>query len=88
MRRHWHMIISGEMGNAALRLHVLYGASIHKLVGEVRQEADRLIIDAQGEEGDLEDFRKWFSNGPTRGKIKQMDIEEKPLYKYQDFKIL
>jgi len=88
MRRHWHLIISGEMGNAALRLHALYGASIHNLVGEVRQEENNLIIDAQGEESDLEKFREWFSSGPFRGKIKQMDIEEKPLYKYQDFKIL
>lgn len=88
MVRHLQMIISGKVENTGFRIYALRGANLFHLTGEVSQQPDRVIIDAEGEEAYLADFEQWCRKGPEGSEISALTKLEKELVGYEDFRIL
>lgn len=88
MVRHMQMVISGRVENTGFRLYALWGANQMRINGTVSQNQGEIIIEAEGEEADLEQFIQWCRTGPTSCRIESFEIIEKNVSAYQDFKIL
>jgi acylphosphatase len=88
MIRHLQIIISGKLENTGFRLYALWGASQMEIKGSVEQQPDQIIIEAEGEESDVEQFVQWCKKGPESSKIDSFETIEKNIKSYQDFKIL
>jgi acylphosphatase len=56
--------------------------------GNVSQMPGQIIIEAEGEESDLEQYIQWCKKGPALGKIESVETTEKKIFAYNDFKIL
>jgi acylphosphatase len=88
MVRHMQMVISGTVENTGFRLYALWGAKQMKINGNVSQMPGQIIIEAEGEESDLEQFIQWCKKGPAACKIHSFNTTEKKLSALRDFKIL
>lgn len=88
MVRHLQMIITGKVENTGFRFYALRGANLFHLTGEVSQQSDKVIIDAEGEDERLADFEAWCRKGPEGSGISAFTKHEKELVGYEDFRIL
>ncbi len=88
MVRRLQMIITGKVENTGFRFYALRGANLFHLTGEVSQQPDRVIIDAEGEESSLADFEAWCRKGPEGSEISTITKLNKELVGYEDFRIL
>ncbi|MBE0638425.1 MAG: acylphosphatase [Bacteroidales bacterium] len=88
MVRHLQMIITGKVENTGFRIYALRGANQFHLTGEVSQQPDKVIIEAEGEEEHLADFEQWCLEGPEGSEISALTKHEKELVGYEDFRIL
>lgn len=88
MRRHQQIIIGGKVENTGLRLHTYRGATKLNICGEVKQTGGQIIIEAEGEESDLENFIEWCKKGSASSSVESFKTIDKPMTGYQDFNIL
>jgi acylphosphatase len=88
MLLHKQIIIRGRVENTGFRLHAMRGASVFNIFGEVRQREGEVVIEAEGEERDLEGYIEWCGKGVYRSIVQSIDTNEKTIFGYSDFKIL
>lgn len=88
MIRHLQFVIKGKVENTGFRLYALWGASECSIKGEARQFKDKIMIEAEGRQSDLNKFTEWCKKGPAGSTIETFEINERPVYQYEDFKIL
>jgi acylphosphatase len=88
MVRHLQLIITGKVENKGFRFYALRGANRFCIKGEVSQQKERIIIEAEGEEDALAEFDKWCRKGPDGIDIETFTIKELDLAGYEDFRIL
>lgn len=88
MVRHLQMIITGKVENTGFRFYALRGANLFHLTGEVSQQPDKIIIEAEGEDVRLADFEAWCRKGPEGSEISALTRHEKEVVGYEDFRIL
>jgi acylphosphatase len=88
MVRHLQLVITGKVENTGFRFYALRGANLFHLTGEVSQQHDKVIIDAEGEESSLADFEDWCSRGPEGSVVSALTKHEEELVGYEDFRIL
>jgi acylphosphatase len=86
--KHIQMIISGKVENTGFRFYALWGASRFGICGCVMLKNGQAILDAEGEEAKLADFEKWCRKGPEGAVVDSLVAHEKPVFGYDDFKIL
>jgi acylphosphatase len=67
---------------------VLRGASSLGIFGCVWIRQNQLLVEAEGEESNLDAFVEWCRKGPESATITSLSTNEKPFYGYDDFKIL
>ena len=58
------------------------------IFGFVRNESDGTVyIEAEGEEGTLQQFVKWCKKGPVSARVQKVDFKEGKLKYFKEFKI-
>jgi acylphosphatase len=82
------IIVTGKVENTGFRLYSMRGASEFQIRGDVRQDNNRIIIEAEGEEINLNHFVEWCRKGPHSSQVHTISSTEKELAGYTDFKIL
>jgi acylphosphatase len=61
--------------------------SLH-LVGFVQNEADGSVYaEVEGESKAVDAFSDWFKNGPPPARVTGVEIHEKPLQDFTDFRV-
>ncbi len=85
---HKQIIIRGRVENTGFRLHAMRGASVFNIFGEVCQREGEVVIEAEGEERDLEGYIEWCGKGSNISMVDSIEVQQKPAYGYFDFKIL
>lgn len=88
MIRHLQFVIKGKVENTGFRLYALWGASECNIKGEAHQHEGKIIVEAEGYPTDLNRFTEWCKKGPAGSTIETFEINERPVYQYEDFKIL
>ncbi len=88
MVRHLQLVISGRVENTGFRLYALWGANQMRINGQVSELPGQVIIEAEGEESDLDQFIQWCKKGTTTCEIHSFSTTQKKISAYQDFKIL
>jgi acylphosphatase len=86
--KHHQITISGKVENTGFRFYAFWGASIFGIKGLVQLKDGRVIIDAEGEDVQLNDFGEWCKRGPDGSEVDSLTCTEKSLDGYEDFKIL
>ena len=86
MTRHFQITLEGEIQRKGFRFHTFLAAQTFNLNGSVSIEEDRIIINAEGGEENLNGFIHWCRKG-NGGKTTVHVIEKPPVY-YNDFLIL
>jgi acylphosphatase len=88
MIRHIQINVTGKVENTGFRLYSMRGASEYQIKGNVRQDNNMIIIEAEGEESYLNLFIEWCHKGPQSSQVHTITSTEKELAGYTDFKIL
>ena len=58
------------------------------ITGTVRNEPDDTVsIQAEGEDGPLEEFVAWCREGPPAAQVTSLEVSEGPVQGYPDFQI-
>jgi len=86
MIRHYQIILEGEFQKLGYRFHTFLAAQTFNLNGSVCQKEDKIIIDAEGNEENLNEFVRWCQKG--NGKKPCVHVVEKPLAYFNQFLIL
>ncbi len=88
MRKHIQIEFHGKVEKQGNRFHTLAAARSLDIKGSVKEDADHILIEAEGEISQLDKMIAWFReyiNGNLMDKIR---IEEKELTFYDDFRIV
>ena len=88
MKRHVQVVVNGQVVNKGFRLYALMGSATYRIRGNVKQVSDSVIIEAEGEENDVNAFIQYCRIGPPSSMIESLNINEKRIVGYDDFKIL
>jgi acylphosphatase len=89
MIKHYSIIVSGKVQGVGFRLSTLKQASIFGIKGYVKNNYcdGSVIIEAQGEEANLEDFILWCRKGPSMAGVEHVTVKEISLKVYSEFEI-
>ncbi len=85
---HKQIIIKGKVENTGFRFHAMRGACLYGICGDVRQNGNRILIEAEGEEESVDAFTAWCRQKHEFSTIESVTIQDKTLSGYSDFKIL
>jgi acylphosphatase len=88
MKTHLQIIVTGKLENTGFRFFALRIASLLNINGEIKQDGDKIIIDAEGEDFNIKDFTVWCHKGPDSCEVDTVTCKEKDLVGYDDFRIL
>ena len=90
MIKHFSIIVSGKVQGVGFRLSTLKQASIFGIKGFVKNNYcdGSVIIEAEGEEVNLEDFILWCRKGPSMARVENVKIKESSIKRFTDFEIL
>ncbi len=88
MKRHHQLIITGKVENTGFRFFALRGAALFHINGEVSQQNESIVIEAEGDEDALIAFDEWCRIGPDGSEIDTFIVREMELAGYEDFIIL
>ena len=86
--KHIQIIISGNVEDTGFRFYALRGASMLGIFGCVLLRKGQLVVEAEGEESRLNAFIEWCNKGPESATVSSLITNEKPVFGYDDFKIL
>lgn len=84
---HKQIIVKGKVENTGFRFHVFRGAFVYNINGLVRQKSGDIIIEAEGEPGAIDHFTKWCRQGTTFSQISSVEVVNKEVFGFSDFKI-
>lgn len=88
MRKHLNIKIYGDVIDVGFRYHAMLTAENFGIKGFVRNEPDGTVyIEAEGEEGKLEEFLAWCHRGPKYAKVTRVETEEGALKNFVRFTI-
>ena len=89
MVKHYQLIVSGKVQGVGFRLSALKQASLFSIKGYVKNNYcdGSVIIEAESEEANLEDFILWCRKGPSMARVEDVNIKESSLKGYTEFEI-
>lgn len=80
--------VYGRVQGVNFRYHAQITASKFNIRGFVRNEYDGSVyIEAEGENGDLDNFIEFLCKGPVASKVVDMKVLENSLMNYKGFSI-
>jgi len=83
------IIVKGFVQGVGFRYFTLKKAEEFKIFGTVQNlNSGEVEVDAQGENGLLNDFISELRKGPLKGSVSNLNIEELPLKNFIDFRII
>lgn len=86
--KHLNITISGRVQGVGFRASTRDKARSLDIKGSVKNRMDGTVyIEAEGEEGQLEEFVKWCKKGPLWASVDHMEIMESALKFYPGFDI-
>jgi len=88
MEKHVQIVIKGRVENTGFRFYALRGANRFQIRGEVSQQKDSIVIDAEGDDAALAEFEQWCRKGPEGCTIEDFCSTELELSGYDEFRIL
>ena len=86
--KHIQIIISGNVEDTGFRFYALRGARMMGVFGCAQLRKGHLVVQAEGEESQLSAFVEWCRKGPESAIVSSLVTNEKPVFGYDDFKIL
>ena len=88
MKKHVSITVHGKVQKVGFRFSAIDKAIEWELVGEVKNyEADKVQIEVEGEEENLQKFLKWCHVGPQGAVIEKVDYTStEELQNYETFK--
>ena len=88
MNQHYQIILKGNFQQSGFRFHALQAAHDFSIRGQVSERNDNIIIDAEGDEHDMEKFLKWCYSSQGTPPPESIMVVKKPLAYYDKFLIL
>jgi acylphosphatase len=86
---HVNITVSGKVQKIGFRFLSMQTAVKLRVCGFVKNvDHDKVYIEAEGKENDVEEFIKWCKTGPTWAKVNQISIEKGELKNFLSFDIL
>jgi acylphosphatase len=86
--KHFKISVSGKVQGVFFRVSTKEQADLLGIKGFVRNEPNGdVYIEAEGEEGNLQDFLKWCGHGPSRAHVDNLKIEEGLLKDFVRFEV-
>ncbi|MCK9270587.1 MAG: acylphosphatase [Bacteroidales bacterium] len=86
--KHIQIIISGNVEDTGFRFYALRGARLIGVFGYAQLKKGELVVEAEGDESHLSAFVEWCRKGPEGALVTSLVTMEKPVFGYDDFKIL
>ncbi len=81
--------VKGEVQGVNFRHYTREQAIRLGILGTVRNCADgTVVINAQGEEHDMDTFMKWCFKGPSRAMVVGLEVAETGAQDYESFEII
>jgi acylphosphatase len=89
MVKNFHIIVSGKVQGVGFRLSALKQASIFSIKGYVKNNYcdGSVIIEAEGEEANLNDFVSWCRKGPSMARVENVKVKEGSVKEFSEFDI-
>ncbi|MBN3035825.1 MAG: acylphosphatase [Bacteroidales bacterium] len=89
MKKCLRISIKGSLRGVGIRFRAMEAAYRMDIRGTVRYLKDySVLIEAEGEERNLEDFVGWCRKGPTGARVQDLVVEEIPTHGYERFDII
>ena len=87
--RHVKITVTGKVQKIGFRFMAMQTAVKLGVSGFVKNvDNDKVYIEAEGEEGKVEEFIKWCKTGPTWARVDQISIEKGELKNFISFDIM
>ena len=88
MTRHYHIELRGKVNQLGNKLHTMLLANKHIIKGAISERVNRIEIEAEGEEENLDAFVASCRDELSGNRIDEMIVEERTLAYYDEFTIL
>ncbi len=88
MKQHYQIILKGNFQQSGLRFHAFQAAHDCSIRGQVTERNGNIIIEAEGDENDLEKFLEWCYASKSNTAPESIIVVKKPLAYYDEFLIL
>ncbi len=88
MNQHYQIILKGSFRQSGFRFHTFHAAHDFSIRGQVSEQNGNIIIEAEGDEKDLEKFLKWCYASKGITIPESIMVVKKPLAYYDEFMIL
>jgi len=88
MKKHYQIILKGRFQRSGFRFHAFLAAHTLSIRGMATERDGNIIIEAEGDENELEEFIKWCREGNRTPSPESVEVIEKPLAYYNEFLIL
>lgn len=88
MIRHIQIQIEGQLTHLGFKLQTMIAARNMQINGTVAEMPGKMVIEAEGEEKNLNGLLTWCKNGPLSEKPGNITVYDKPLAYYDEFTIL
>lgn len=88
MNKHLHITVNGHLEKAGYRFRTFITAKQLNIKGYVAETSGMLTIEAEGEEAKLDLFVHFCESIPASVLPLVIEIKEKPMMFYDDFRIL
>ncbi len=88
MKKHLNIQISGKVQKVGFRFYSMQAAYKYNLKGYSKNMMDgSVLIEAEGEEEDLNGYLLWCKNGPPGSKVTDVKVEEGDIIGFTEFEI-
>ncbi len=88
MNQHYQITLKGNFKQSGFRFHAFQAAHDFSIRGQVNESNGNIIIEAEGDEKDLEKFLEWCYASKGAVLPESIMVAKKPLAYYNDFLIL
>ncbi len=89
MNQHYQIILKGNFQQSGFRFHAFQAAHDCSISGQVTERNGNIIIEAEGDEKDLEKFLRWcYASKKGITAPESIIVVKKPLAYYDEFMIL
>jgi len=89
MKKNLKITIVGKVQHVGFRFYAMQAAYKYLISGVIcNSEHDKVIIEAEGEEEDLDRFVQWCKRGSPGSKVIDFKIEECQLKDYSGFNVI
>jgi acylphosphatase len=87
--KHYNITITGRVQKTGFRFSAMQAAYRYGVHGYVKNvDGDKVYIEAEGVDENLDDFLKWCQKGPVGAKVDGVEVSEGELKNFRSFDII